>query len=154
MNSLPPGDHSPPRRQGPNPSFPGWRVSRGTRAIPTHGGAVHSLIASPFLGQYLVLRPGHANGVRIPEARYEELRATVPEGQPVPAWLHEAAAAAWQMSLPAGSLRETILVRQRSAYGYAKASWEINLGCDHDCGFCYLGEKRFEGLGGRTSSAC
>ena len=50
------------------------------------------------------------------------------------------------MPMPCGPLRESLLVRDRSTYGYAKASWEINLGCDHDCGFCYLGEKRFEGL--------
>ncbi|MFD7669838.1 radical SAM protein [Streptomyces anulatus] len=37
-------------------------------------------------------------------------------------------------------------MRERSPYRYAKASWEINLGCDYDCEFCYLGEKRFEGL--------
>ena len=38
-------------------------------------------------------------------------------------------------------LRDLLLVRERSRYGYAKASWEINLGCDYDCEFCYLGEK-------------
>ncbi|MFE9499798.1 hypothetical protein [Streptomyces collinus] len=82
----------------------------------------------------------------IPESRYEELRTAVTTDQPAPAWLHEATMAALKMPLPAGSLRETVLVRERSPYGYAKASWEINLGCDHDCGFCCLGEKRFEGL--------
>ncbi|MER8009681.1 radical SAM protein [Streptomyces sp. NPDC094149] len=107
---------------------------------------MHRLITSPFLGQYLVLRPGHGRGVGIPESRYEELRTAVVDDRPAPPWLHEAAVQAWQMPLPDSGLRETVLVRERSQYGYAKASWEINLGCDHDCGFCYLGEKRFEGL--------
>ncbi len=70
----------------------------------------------------------------------------VTEDRSAPAWLAEATTTAWQMPMPNGPLRDTLLVRERSTYGYAKASWEINLGCDHDCGFCYLGEKRFEGL--------
>lgn len=36
---------------------------------------MHQLIASPFLSDYLLLHPGHPSGVRIPEARYNELRA-------------------------------------------------------------------------------
>ncbi|CAM5261382.1 GTP 3',8-cyclase [Streptomyces tendae] len=70
----------------------------------------------------------------------------VTEDRSAPAWLAEATTAAWQMPVPTGPLWETLLVRERSAYGYVKAAWEINLGCDHDCGFCYLGEKRFECL--------
>lgn len=108
---------------------------------------MHQLLASPFLGQYLVVRPGQPATVRIPEARYEELCAGAAEDRPVPEWLRQAAAQAWSMSLPdTTGLRGTVLVRERSTYGYAKASWEINLGCDYDCQFCYLGEKRFEGL--------
>ncbi|MFJ6062766.1 hypothetical protein ACIQHU_06990 [Streptomyces tendae] len=107
---------------------------------------MHQLIASPLLGQYLLLRPGHAKGVAIPESRFEELRTAVTEDRSAPAWLAEATRAAWQMPMPTGPLQDNLIVRERSTYGYAKASWEINLGCDHDCGFCYLGEKRFECL--------
>lgn len=39
-----------------------------------------------------------------------------------------------------------VLVRQLSPLGYARASWEINKGCDYDCEHCYLGLKRFEAL--------
>ncbi|WSN71999.1 radical SAM protein [Streptomyces sp. NBC_00134] len=99
-------------------------------------------MASPFLSDYLLLHPGHPSGVRIPEARYNELRArTGPDAAPV--WLHDAARQAWGLTLDR-PLTADLLVRERSRYGYAKASWEINLGCD--CEFCYLGEKRFEGL--------
>jgi hypothetical protein len=47
-----------------------------------------------------------------------------------------------------------VLVRERSRYGYGKASWEINLGGDYDCEFCYLGEKRFDGLDWAVSRRC
>lgn len=107
---------------------------------------MHQLIASPFLGQYLILRPGHAAGVRIPETRYEELRTAAASDLPAPVWLHEASVAAWNLQLSDGGIGSSVLVRQPSKYGYVKASWEVNLGCDLDCGFCYLGEKRFEGL--------
>ncbi|MFJ6984147.1 MULTISPECIES: radical SAM protein [unclassified Streptomyces] len=103
-------------------------------------------MASPFLAQHLLLQPGRAVGVRIPGIRYEELRAASHEGDPLPAWLADAARQAWGIELPGGPVGDFVLVRERSPYGYAKASWEINLGCDYDCEFCYLGEKRFEGL--------
>ncbi|MFE1817816.1 radical SAM protein [Streptomyces anulatus] len=78
--------------------------------------------------------------------RYEELRAASHVGGSLPAWLVDAARQAWGTELPDGPVCDFVLVRERSPYGYAKASWEINLGCDYDCEFCCLGEKRFEGL--------
>ncbi|MCI3270118.1 radical SAM protein [Streptomyces cylindrosporus] len=107
---------------------------------------MHSLLASPFLGQHLILRPGHPQGIQIHRSSYDELR-TAPEGHAPPAWLRLAASQAWGMHLPRGAALSTVvLVREPSPYGFVKASWEINLGCDYDCGFCYLGEKRFAGL--------
>ncbi|THA62383.1 radical SAM protein [Streptomyces sp. A0958] len=103
-------------------------------------------MASPFLAQHLLLQPGRAVGVRIPGIRYEELRAASHVGGPLPTWLVDAERQAWGTELPDGPVGDFVLVRERSPYGYAKASWEINLGCDYDCEFCYLGEKRFEGL--------
>lgn len=114
------------------------------RAAPA--AASTRLVASPFLAQHLLLQPGRAVGVRIPEIRYEELRAASHGGDPLPAWLADAARQAWGIELPDGPVGDLVLVRERSPYGYAKASWEINLGCDYDCEFCSLGEKRFEGL--------
>ncbi|MFB7900190.1 radical SAM protein, partial [Streptomyces xiamenensis] len=110
---------------------------------------MHSLIASPFLDTHLVLCPGHRGGVKIPALRYQELTDAVRAGRPAPHWLADAAERAWSLDLdldlgrPAG---DTILIRQPSPYGYARASWEINKGCDYDCDHCYLGLKRFEGL--------
>lgn len=49
------------------------------------------LVASPFLAQHLLLQPGRAAGLRLPESRYEELRTASAEGGPVPAWLVDAA---------------------------------------------------------------
>ncbi|MGW8849306.1 radical SAM protein [Streptomyces xiamenensis] len=108
---------------------------------------MHSLIASPFLDTHLVLRPGLRGGVKIPALRYQELTDAVRAGRPAPHWLADAAGRTWSLDLdlgrPAG---DTILIRQPSPYGYARASWEINKGCDYDCDHCYLGLKRFEGL--------
>lgn len=120
-------------------------------AVSTHtqeprSGSIPRLVASPFLAQYLLVLPGRAAGVRIPEVRYEELRTASTEGMPAPAWLTDAAKKAWGTELPEAPLSDVVLVRERSRYGYGKVSWEINLGCDYDCEFCYLGEKRFEGL--------
>ncbi len=98
---------------------------------------MHDLVASPFLGKYLVLRPGYANGIKIPAKKYRELS---PEGT-VPAWLTEISWKAWDTE--PGNL----LVRQESALGYGKATYELNLGCNYDCEHCYLGLKKFEGLG-------
>ncbi len=39
-----------------------------------------------------------------------------------------------------------VLVREQSEYGYGRASWEINLGCNYACSHCYLGLKEFSGL--------
>jgi MoaA/NifB/PqqE/SkfB family radical SAM enzyme len=33
-----------------------------------------------------------------------------------------------------------------SPFGYGRASYELNLGCNYDCAHCYLGLKRFDGL--------
>ncbi|MGH3905296.1 MAG: radical SAM protein [Pseudonocardiaceae bacterium] len=39
-----------------------------------------------------------------------------------------------------------VLVREPSPYGYGRASYELNLGCNYDCEHCYLGLKKFDGL--------
>jgi len=38
------------------------------------------------------------------------------------------------------------MVRPETAFGYARASYELNLGCNYDCEHCYLGEKLFAGM--------
>ena len=38
------------------------------------------------------------------------------------------------------------MVRPETEYGYARASYEVNLGCNYDCEHCYLGEKQFAGM--------
>jgi len=108
---------------------------------------MHELIASPFLDEYLVLRPGHDTGVQIPLARYLELSKAARTGDDAPQWLVDAAQRAWALDLPSHRpLRDTVLVRAPSPYGMARASWELNLGCDYDCKHCYLGLKRFQGM--------
>lgn len=107
---------------------------------------MHALIASPFLGEYLVVQPGREQGIRISLRRYRALADATRHDEPVPEWLADAANRAWGMDLVGASLADTVMVRPPSELRYARASWEINKGCDYDCEHCYLGLKRFEGL--------
>ncbi|MFG3048931.1 hypothetical protein ACGFZR_28905 [Streptomyces sp. NPDC048241] len=98
----------------------------------------HQLIVSPFLGEYLVLRPGDDNGVQIPLKRYLELSSGASAGIEAPYWLVDSVRQAWGLDLPAHRpLRDSVLVRAPSPYGMARASYEINKGCDYDCPHCY-----------------
>jgi len=108
---------------------------------------VHQLIASPFLDEYFVLRPGHDTGVQISLARYLELSKAASVDADAPHWLIDGVSQALGLDLPSHRpLRDTVLVRAPSPYGMARASYEINKGCDYDCPHCYLGLKRFEGM--------
>ncbi|SRR5216683_3909658 len=84
---------------------------------------MHDLVASPFLGKFLVLRPGYANGIKIPAERYRELA----QAGAVPAWLTEISRKAWDAD------PGTLLIRPESALGYGRATYELNLGCNYDC---------------------
>ncbi|MGH3941216.1 MAG: radical SAM protein [Pseudonocardiaceae bacterium] len=106
---------------------------------------MHELIASPFLGNYLVVRPGRPNGVKIPYRKYRELARANPS-EINPAWLADAAHQAWNLDIAHQPQSSTVLVRPESPFGYGRASYELNLGCNYDCEHCYLGLKRFEGL--------
>jgi uncharacterized Fe-S cluster-containing radical SAM superfamily protein len=103
------------------------------------------LVASPFLGEHLIVRQGSTKGIRISPGRFNELLATRRPGGLTPSWLKDAAARTWSVAI-SDHLDRAALVRPPSPLGYARASWEINKGCDYDCEHCYLGLKRFEGL--------
>lgn len=104
---------------------------------------MHTLIASPFLDDHLVLRPGSTQGLRISEPRYEELAS----GSACPRWLVDAVSSRWpDLDLTDRRLDEAVLVRRTSPFGYGRASYELNLGCNYDCEHCYLALKKFEGL--------
>ncbi|MEV6987281.1 radical SAM protein [Sphaerisporangium sp. NPDC051017] len=106
---------------------------------------MHQLIASPFLGDYLVVRPGFPNGMKIPRDKYLSLTQTTPDAT-CPAWLAKAALESWGLDIADRPLARTLLVRSESSFGFGRASYELNLGCNYDCEHCYLGLKRFEGL--------
>ena len=106
---------------------------------------MHELIVSPFLGNYIVVRPGRRNGVKIPYSKYRELTQDIPGGI-IPVWLAETACRAWDLDLSGRPVAGTVLVRSESPFGYGCASYELNLGCNYDCEHCYLGLKKFEGL--------
>jgi MoaA/NifB/PqqE/SkfB family radical SAM enzyme len=106
---------------------------------------MRELIVSPFLGDYIVVRSGRRNGVKISHAKYKELSQAVP-GDISPAWLVAVARRAWDLDVSDGLMFGGILVRSESSFGYGRASYELNLGCNYDCEHCYLGLKRFDGL--------
>jgi hypothetical protein len=98
----------------------------------------YQLIASPYPDGHLVVSPGREGGIRIGASRYAELRDATPTA-PVPDWLAAAARAAWGLDLAGQATGNTIMVRPETEYGYARASYEVNLGCNYDCEHCYLG---------------
>lgn len=106
---------------------------------------MHELVVSPFLGDYLLVRPGRRNGAKLPYARYKELLHADSDAA-CPDWLIDAARDAWGIDLTGRFLGEAAVVRRESALGYGRASYELNLGCNYDCEHCYLGLKKFEGL--------
>ncbi len=107
---------------------------------------MHELIASPFMNEFLLVRPGCRNGVNIGRDRYLQLAAAVRSGEP-PAWLAPTIDRAWpRLGLTGRPLSDWLLVRPISQYGFARASYELNLGCNYDCPMCYLGVKAFSGL--------
>lgn len=108
---------------------------------------MHTLIASPFLDEYLILRPDSRQAIKVGGGRYNELLDGVKgSAAPCPDWLVNAARQRWGVDLNGRPLVGTVLVRERSAYGFGRASYEVNLGCNYDCEHCYLGLKKFEGL--------
>ncbi|WP_306423470.1 radical SAM protein [Streptomyces sp. JJ36] len=96
--------------------------------------------------KHLLLRPGRQSGATLPASLYEELRVTARDGGEVPVWLADTAEEAWGLEIAGRPIEGTVLVREPSPYGYCRASYELNLGCNFDCAHCYLAQKRFEGL--------
>jgi len=92
----------------------------------------HTLLAAPFLGQYLLLRPGSTAGVQLPRGHFGQLAQAAAAGGSYPAWLADLARRTWQADLPdTGPMDGRVLVREESPLGYGRASWEINLGCNY-----------------------
>ncbi|MFG1879593.1 radical SAM protein [Sphaerisporangium sp. NPDC049003] len=102
----------------------------------------HKLIVSPYLGEYVVLQPGSEGGIKISESKYQELR----HASLAPSWFTSAVRTFWGADIGEGPLTDTVLVKPESPYGYVRATYELNLGCNYDCEHCYLGLKRFSGL--------
>jgi hypothetical protein len=103
---------------------------------------VHEVVISPFLGDYLAVRPGARNGVRLPQVMY----ADACQADTCPGWLAEVARAAWGISVSGRPMAGAVLVRDEATLGFGRASYELNLGCNYDCEHCYLGLKQTAGL--------
>jgi hypothetical protein len=91
----------------------------------------HQLIVSPYPEGHVVVRPGYDGAIRIGAARYAELRDTHPDAL-LPGWLATAVRAGWGADLASRRVGGTVLVRPETGYGYARASYELNLGCNYD----------------------
>ncbi|KUL45061.1 radical SAM protein [Streptomyces regalis] len=107
---------------------------------------MHELIVSPFLDGYLAVRPGNTTCVRLPATHYDEVRQHSGTDAHVPGWLTQVVADAWNLDLQGQSIAQSVLVREPTELGFARASWEINLGCNFGCKHCYLGDRPFSGL--------
>lgn len=108
---------------------------------------MHALIASPFLTDFLVLKPDSQRAVKIGSRKFDELLAASTDPDVLcPAWLSDAARQRWGVDVAGQRLVEAVKVREPSPLGYGRASYELNLGCNYDCEHCYLGQKKFEGL--------
>lgn len=104
-----------------------------------------SLIATLYLGRHFVLRQGTTQGISVPPERFNELcRASKADAQ-VPDWMADAARRLWDIDVAGQPMNGTVLVRPDTPYGYSRASYELNLGCNYDCEHCYLGLKQFKG---------
>lgn len=107
---------------------------------------MHELIVSPFAGDYLVLHPGFPKGLKITHRKYRDLVQVDRECGVCPAWLVDAAGRAWELEISGRLLSELVIIREQTRYGYGRASYELNLGCNYACKHCYLGLKEFAGL--------
>ncbi|MGW0942536.1 radical SAM protein [Streptomyces sp. NPDC002623] len=107
---------------------------------------MHTLIASPFGTTNVVLRRGSTKAIQVGDIRFAEIREAVDEHRAVPRWLADSVASHWGVDLHGLPATDNVLLRLPGPYGFTRATWEINLGCDLDCEMCYLGEKRFAGL--------
>jgi len=107
---------------------------------------MHQVIAAPFLGSHFIVRPGHVGGVKLPAADFQRLEAAAADAAQCPDWLTGPVLHGLGVDLHGRALAEAVLVREESTYGYGRASYELNLGCNYDCEHCYLGLKQFSGL--------
>jgi MoaA/NifB/PqqE/SkfB family radical SAM enzyme len=107
---------------------------------------MYELIATLYLGRHFVLRQGSTQGMAVPTLRFRELQSAAECDDRVPDWLADEARQLWNIDLAGRPMAGAVLVRPDSSYGYGRASYELNLGCNYDCEHCYLGLKRFEGL--------
>ena len=113
-----------------------------SRGIPM----TYQLIASPYPEGHLASATAGKGGIRIGASRYDELRDATPAA-PVPHWLVAAARAAWGLDVNEQATGTTIMVRPETAYGYARASYELNVGCNYDF-FWINGRAESRGRGG------
>lgn len=98
----------------------------------------HQLIASPYPEGHIVVAPGREGGIKIGANKYAELRDAAP-AVPVPEWLADSASVQWGLDTTGLPVKDTVMVRPETPYGYARASYEVNLWCNYGCEHCPRG---------------
>jgi hypothetical protein len=88
----------------------------------------HDLLAAPFLGQHLLLRPGSASGVQLPRGHFDQLAQAAATDRAYPSWLPALAFNTWQVQLPDdAAVGRGVLVREASRWGTGgqagKSTW-------------------------------
>lgn len=78
---------------------------------------MHELIVSPFMADYLVLRPGFRKGVKVSHRKYRELGHAVSAGGVCPTWLADVARRVWKLEISGRVLSEVFIVRGQTSYG-------------------------------------
>ncbi|WP_432051708.1 radical SAM protein [Streptomyces xiamenensis] len=107
---------------------------------------MHELIISPQLDNFVIVHPGQQKALRISREKYNEVADAARNERPVPKWLKETARKVWGVELSGQATNRAVIVRPSTPHNYARATYEINKGCNFSCEHCYLAERKFEGL--------
>ncbi|WP_458243611.1 hypothetical protein [Streptomyces sp. MAI_2237] len=99
---------------------------------------MHTLVAAPFGGTNIVMRPGGSKVIRVGGGKFREIAAAVAERQTVPSCLADAAVQHWDIDLHESPAVEAILMRSPGPYQFSRATVGLNPGCDYDCVMCQL----------------
>jgi hypothetical protein len=92
---------------------------------------MHELIVASFCRALSGAPPGQPWSTQPPHTRYLELTRAEPVTV-CPPWLSDAVRQHWQWDLAGRLLGSIATIRHPSQYGFVRATYELNLGCNYD----------------------
>lgn len=101
---------------------------------------MHPLILMPTPRDWRLLYRGSDEYLRLNSAGVRSVIDSVRLSQNISPPIREVAQTRWGLEL-SGPADRLVHIRDRAAWLYENASWELNLRCDYDCEHCYLGPK-------------